>query len=41
MNKVQLMLGLCLVTKLTNAQIADPKRIAERKATERANGRVD
>jgi OmpA-OmpF porin, OOP family len=41
MRRYNLFLLLCLLCGLANAQIIDPKKTAERKATDRANSRID
>ncbi|CAG5006185.1 Peptidoglycan-associated lipoprotein [Dyadobacter sp. CECT 9275] len=41
MKRVHILLALCLTGSSVAAQIIDPKKTAERKATDRANSRVD
>ncbi len=41
MKKSHIILALCIIGHSALAQIIDPKKTAERKATDRANGRID
>jgi OOP family OmpA-OmpF porin len=41
MKNILLAMAICLVCNISIAQIIDPQKTAERKATDRANGRID